>query len=293
MTDAALMLRARPGRRAGARWLLHAGALVFGLLALVPVAYMVLVSLQPTDIAGSTLSVGHLTLRAFADIWSIIDLAGNLENSLVVSTCTAVASSIVGFGAAYVLSRFRFRFRDTLRLSLLASYSTPGIVLMIPLYTIYVQIQNMIGVRLIGSTPVLILTYMSFSLPYTIWMLSGYLSTIPLELEEAAALDGASRLQTLRKVVFPLARPAIVVTAIFAFVLAWNDVLFASVLTSDTTQTVGVGIQAFASASADGALPQWNNLMAASLVTSLPPVVVFILIQRYLISGLTAGSVKG
>jgi ABC-type glycerol-3-phosphate transport system permease component len=293
MTDAALLPRRRPAGRAGARWLLHVGALVFGLLALVPVAYMLLVSLQPTDIAGSTLSVGNLTLQAFADIWSIIDLAGNLQNSLVVATCTAVASSIVGFGAAYVLSRFRFRFRDTLRLSLLASYSTPGIVLMIPLYTIYVQIQNAIGVKLIGSTPVLILTYMSFSLPYTIWMLSGYLSSIPAELEEAAALDGATRMQTLRKVVFPLARPAIVVTAIFAFVLAWNDVLFASVLTSDTTQTVGVGIQAFASASADGALPQWNNLMAASLVTSLPPVVVFILIQRYLISGLTAGSVKG
>ncbi|GAB3003101.1 carbohydrate ABC transporter permease [Amycolatopsis acidiphila] len=283
----------RRAARAASSWLGYGFGLVFLLLVLVPIGYMVLVSLQPSDVAGTTLSVQGLSPRAFVDIWSVIDLAGNLENSIVVATCTAVLSSIVGFGAAYVLSRFRFRGRDALRLSLLACYSTPGIVLVIPLYAIYVQIQNALGVKLIGSPPVLILTYMSFSLPYTIWMLTGYLVSIPEELEEAAALDGATRLQTLRKVVFPLARPAMVVTAIFAFVLAWNDVLFASVLTSDTTRTVGVGIQAFVSASADGGLPQWNNLMAAGLVTSLPPVLVFVFVQRYLISGLTAGSVKG
>jgi multiple sugar transport system permease protein len=282
--------RARP---AALTCLLYALGLVFLLLVLVPIAYMLLVSLQPADVAGTTLLPEGLSPRAFIEIWSVIDLAGNLGNSLIVSTCTAVASSIAGFGAAYVLSRFRFKGRDVLRLSLLACYSTPGVVLMIPLYVIYVQIQNALSVHIIGSRPLLILTYMSFSLPYTIWMLTGYLASVPAELEEAAALDGASRLQTLRKVLFPLVRPAMVVTGIFAFVLAWNDVLFASILTSDATQTVGVGIQGFVSASADGGVPQWNTLMAAGLITSLPPVVVFLFIQRYLINGLTAGSVKG
>jgi ABC-type glycerol-3-phosphate transport system permease component len=279
--------------RGPAKWILYLSGGAFALVVLLPVAYMFLVALQPIEVAGSTLAPDRLSLKSFIDVWSAIDLAGYLANSLIIATITALASSVVGFGAAYVLARFRFRFRNFLRLSLLACYTTPGIVLLIPLYVIYVQIQNAVSVQIIGSHALLILTYMSFSLPYTIWMLSGYLTTLPADVEEAAAIDGATRFQTLVRIILPLTLPALVVTAIFSFVLAWNDVLFASVLTKNDTRTVGIGMQLFVSTAADGGLPQWNNLMAAGIITAVPAVVLFILIQRYLISGLTAGSVKG
>lgn len=279
--------------RGPAKWILYFFGGAFALVVLLPVAYMFLVAMQPIEVAGSTLAPDRLSLTSFIDVWSAIDLAGYLANSLIIATITALASSVVGFGAAYVLARFRFRFRNFLRLSLLACYTTPGIVLLIPLYVIYVQIQNAVSVQIIGSHALLILTYMSFSLPYTIWMLSGYLTTLPADVEEAAAIDGATRFQTLVRIILPLTLPALVVTAIFSFVLAWNDVLFASVLTKNDTRTVGIGMQLFVSTAADGGLPQWNNLMAAGIITAVPAVVLFILIQRYLISGLTAGSVKG
>lgn len=282
------------GRRRGpAKGILYLFGVLFALIVLLPVAYMLLVAMQPIEIAGSTLAPDRLSATAFFEVWKTIDLAGYLTNSLIVSTVTALASSLVGFGAAYVLARFRFRLRSFFRLSLLASYTTPGIILLIPLYVIYVQIQNALGVQIIGSRTLLILTYMSFSLPYTIWMLTGYLSSLPPDLEEAAAIDRASRFQILVRIVFPLTLPALVVTAIFSFVQAWNDVLFASVLTKGDTRTVGIGMQLFVSTAAEGGLPQWNNLMAAGIITSIPAVVLFLLIQRYLVNGLTAGAVKG
>ncbi|TDE13544.1 carbohydrate ABC transporter permease [Jiangella asiatica] len=283
----------RPRRRGAPHWLLYPLAVAFAALVLLPVGYLVLVSLQPRDVAGTTLAPDGLSLRAFAEVWQVVDLAGFLRNSLVVSAATAVASSVIGLATAYVLARFRFRGRELFRTSLLAAYTTPGIVVMIPLYVVYVQIQNLFSVQIIGSLPLLVVTYLSFSLPYSIWMLTGYLAALPESIEEAAIIDGAGRIRMLASVVLPLALPAVVVTAVFSFVLAWNDVLFASVLTSNDTRTVGVGMQIFVTTAAEGGLPQWNNLMAAGLVTALPAVVLFIVIQRYLISGLTAGSVKG
>jgi multiple sugar transport system permease protein len=288
--------RGARGRRAGfapQQILIYLLAAFFTLLVLLPLVYMVLVALQPAEVAGTVLVPKKWDWYSFVDIWSTIDLANYLKNSLVVSLVTAAASSVVGFGAAYVLGRFRFRFRETFRISLLACYTTPGIVLLIPLYVVYIGIQDLIAVNFVGSRYLLILTYLTFSLPYTIWMLTGYLASLPDEIEEAAAVDGANRLQILRRVVFPLALPGLVVTAIFSFLMSWNDVLFASVLTNTDTRTVGMGIESFVSTTADGGVPQWNNLMAASLVTALPAVVLFLFIQRYLIGGLTAGSVKG
>jgi ABC-type glycerol-3-phosphate transport system permease component len=290
--NSALPRATRGDRRRVSRWVIYPASIVFFLAVMLPVAYMVLVALQPMEVAGTTLWPREWSVSAFTDVWRTIDLAGYLRNSLIVSVSTAVASSVIGFGAAYVLARFRFKAREFLRMSLLACYTTPGIVLMIPLYVVYVQIQNALTVHIIGTLPLLILTYLSFSLPYTIWMLTGYLSTLPTEVEEAAAIDGASRIQTLTKVVFPLAVPAVAVTAVFSFVLAWNDVLFASVLTTNDTRTVGSGMQIFVSTATEGGLPQWNNLMAAGIITALPAVILFLIVQRYLISGLTAGSVK-
>jgi multiple sugar transport system permease protein len=285
--------RKQVDRRRGSPWVIYPASALLFLLVVLPVVYMALVAMQPISVAGTTLWPKQWSARAFVDVWSEVDLAGYLVNSLIVAASTAVASAVIGFGAAYVLARYRFAGRGFLRTSLLAAYTTPGIVLLIPLYVVYVQIQNLLTVHIIGTRPLLVLTYLSFSLPYTIWMLTGYLATLPAEIEEAAAIDGASRLQLLGRVVFPLALPAVTVTAVFSFVLAWNDVLFASVLTNNATRTVGSGMQVFVSTAAEGGIPQWNNLMAACIITAVPAVILFLAVQRYLISGLTAGSVKG
>lgn len=279
-------------RRRISPWILYPAGTIFLLVVMLPVAYMVTVSAQPMATAGTTLWPRAWDLSAFSSVWTEINLAEFLRNSIVVSLSTAVTSAIIGFGAAYVISRFHFRGRELFRMSLLACYTTPGVVLMVPLYVVYVQIQNALGVRLVGTLPVLVLTYLSFSLPYTIWMLTGYLASLPAEVEEAAAIDGANRLQTLARVVFPLAMPAVATTAVFSFVLSWNDVLFASVLTTNSTRTVGAGMQVFVTSASEGGLPQWNNLMAAGIITALPAVILFLLIQRSLINGLAAGSVK-
>jgi ABC-type glycerol-3-phosphate transport system permease component len=282
----------REGYRLSPRALVvYPAAVIMALVVLAPIVFMILVAFQPRSVAGTLTLPAQLNAQSFIDVWRTVALANYLKNSILVSLTTAIASGILGFGAAYVIARFRFRMRQLFKLSLLACYIMPGIVLLIPLYLIYIRIQDALGITLVGTPPILILTYMTFSLPYTIWLLTGYLASLPVEIEEAAGIDGATRLQTLRLVIFPLALPGLVVTGIFSFLLAWNDVLFASVLTTTDSRTVGMGLEVFI-ATAESGPPQWNNLMAAGLIAALPAVLLFLFIQRYLIGGLTAGAVK-
>jgi multiple sugar transport system permease protein len=167
----------------------------------------------------------------------------------------------------------------------------PGILLLLPLFVIYIIVQHSIEVRIVGTYWGLVLTYMTFALPFAIWLLSVYVKSLPVELEEQAVVDGANRFQVIRHVTLPLALPGIAVTFVFSFLLAWNDILFASVLTSPETKTLGPGLQYFVSESFS--IPYWNLLMAASLVVAGPAMVLFLIVQRYIVAGLAAGSIKG
>jgi len=189
-----------------------------------------------------------------------------------------------------VVARFRFRFRNAFRVSLLATHTVPGVLLLLPLFVIYVIVQHALSVRIVGSYFGVVLTYMTFALPFSIWMLSVYVASLPGEIEEQALVDGATRFEVLRHVTFPLAVPGMVVTFVFSFLLAWNDVLFASVLTSPATRTVSVGLQSYL---AENQLPLWNQLMAASIVSAVPAVVLFMVVQRWIVAGLASGSLKG
>jgi multiple sugar transport system permease protein len=275
-------------RRAGAgRFLL---ALAYAAFVLLPIVYMVLVSLQDAVTAGDVVVPRSLHWRTFVDMWRTVDLGVYLRNSLLIAILTGVCASILALGAGYVVARFRFRFRNVFRISLLATHTVPGVLLLLPLFVIYVIVQHALSVRIVGSYLGVVLTYMTFALPFSIWLLSVYIASLPGEIEEQALVDGARRIQVLRHVTLPLALPGMVVTFVFSFLLAWNDVLFASVLTSPATRTVGVGLQSYL---AENQLPLWNELMAASIVCAVPAVVLFMVVQRWIVAGLSSGSLKG
>ena len=164
----------------------------------------------------------------------------------------------------------------------------PGILFLLPLFLIYVNLGRFTGIQLYGSRIGLILTYLTFSLPFSIWMLVGYFDSIPRGLDEAAQVDGAGPLRTLLQVILPSALPGVVAVAVYAFMTAWGEVLFASVLTDETSRTLAVGLQEY-STQTD---VYWNQVMAASLVVSVPVAAGFLLLQRQFVAGLTAGAVK-
>ncbi len=195
---------------------------------------------------------------------------------------------LVALFASYAVSRYRFRGRQVFTITILSTQMFPGILFLLPLFVIFVNIGNSTGLNLYGTRTGLIITYMTFTLPFAIWMLAAYLDTIPRELDEAAAVDGTGPLGAFIRVVIPAAVPGIVAVLIYAFMTAWSEMLFASVLTNDSTRTLAVGLQGYATQNQ----VYWNQIMAASLTTSVPIVVGFLLLQRFLVAGLTAGSVK-
>ncbi|MDT0399069.1 MULTISPECIES: carbohydrate ABC transporter permease [Streptomyces] len=257
---------------------------------LLPVYVMVSSSLKPLeDVTGTFrwLPTG-LTIRPYIDIWSTVPLAKYFVNSLIVAGVATVCSVVIAVFAAYAVSRYEFRGKRIFSVTVLSTQMFPGILFLLPLFLIYVNIGNATGIALFGSRGGLILTYLTFSLPFSIWMLIGYFDSVPKDLDEAALVDGCGPLKALIKVVVPAAIPGIVAVAVYAFMTAWGEVLFASVMTNDATRTLAVGLQGYSTQND----VYWNQIMAASLVVSIPVVAGFLLLQRYLVAGLTAGAVK-
>jgi multiple sugar transport system permease protein len=263
---------------------------LLGLFAILPVYVMLTASLKPLpDVEGAFRWIpSHLTLSPFVDMWRTIPLLTYLENSLIVCSIASVASVIVALLAAYAISRYRFRGRQVFSITILSTQMFPGILFLLPLFVIFVNLEKTTGIELYGSYLGLIITYLTFSLPFSIWMLTGYFNSIPRELEEAAMVDGATPLGALFRILIPAAIPGIVAVLIYAFMTAWSEMLFASVLTNDSTRTLAVGLQGYATQNQ----VYWNQIMAASLTVSVPIVVGFLLLQRFLVAGMTAGSVK-
>jgi multiple sugar transport system permease protein len=271
-------------------WTRRIGLSLIALFVLVPVYVMLSSSLKPLqDVSGSFRWLpSGLTLRPYVDIWRTVPLARYFVNSLIVSGAATVCSVAIAVFAAYAVSRYRFRGKRVFTVTVLSTQMFPGILFLLPLFLIFVNIGNTTGIALYGSRGGLILTYLTFSLPFSIWMLIGYFDSIPRDLDEAALVDGCGPLGALFRVVVPAAVPGIVAVAVYAFMTAWGEVLFASVMTNDTTRTLAVGLRGYATQYD----VYWNQVMAASLVVSVPVVAGFLLLQRYLVAGLTAGAVK-
>ena len=167
----------------------------------------------------------------------------------------------------------------------------PGIFFLIPLFLMFVRLQSLIGVQIVGSRAGLIFVYLSFALPLCIWVLAGYFATIPKDIEEAGMIDGLSSVGAFIRLVLPSNLGAIVAVGVFAIVLSWSEVLFASVLTTDKTQTLSIALSSIV---AQPLSPiHWNNIMAASIIASVPIVVAFALVQKRFVQGLSTGAVKG
>jgi multiple sugar transport system permease protein len=267
------------------------GLAFFTLITLFPLYTVVISSIKPlADVRSAFHWIPtRITFAPYADIWSTIPLARYFLNSLLISLGATAISVFVAILAAYAISRYRFSGRGVFSLTVLSTQMFPGILFLLPLFVIYVNLERAIGIQLYGSYAGLIITYLTFALPFSIWMLVGYFDSIPRELEQAAMVDGTTALGALFRVLVPVSMPGIVAVAIFAFMTAWGEVLFASVLTDDATRTLAVGLRNYAIQSN----VYWNQLMAAAIVVSIPVVAGFLALQRYLVQGIAAGGVKG
>lgn len=274
----------------GFRILRVVGLTFLALFTVAPIYVMVISSIKPlADVQGKfTWIPTTVTVQPFIDIWSTIPLGRYFLNSTIVAVCATAASVVLAIFAAYAVSRYRFRGREAFRVTVLSTQMFPGILFLLPLYLIFVQIGQATGFPLQGSRTGLIITYLTFSMPFAIWMMVGYLESIPRDLDEASHMDGAGPLKTLFLVVLPSAAPGIAAVSIYAFMTAWGETLFASVMTTSENRTLAIGLREYSTQ----INVYWNEVMAASIVVSIPVVLGFLLLQRYLVAGLTAGAVK-
>ena len=238
------------------------------------------------DLYSSSLALipTALTLDHYARVFAPgSPFSGQFLNSALVGIAVTLIAVSIGALAAYALSRMRFFGRGALARVLVYSYLAPGTMLFIPLF----MMMNNLGLRdnLVG----LVLADLTFSVPFAAWLLMGYFRSIPIELEEAAMVDGASRLTALLRIVLPLSGPALVVVAVFAFTLSWSEFLYAFVLIqSPAKMTAPVGLFSYL----NGDTTYWGQMMAAATIMSIPPLLLYFFGQRWVISGWTAGAVK-
>lgn len=283
-TPSAAPAMPRQPRKSKAGWNLL-GLLVF-VTAGFPVYWMLNTAFKPAkdaiDPDPSLLPTG-LTLANFRRALDIADFWGPVGRSLMVSLTVVVIGIIVGLLAALAISRFAFRGRKIVIVGILAVQMVPLVAMIIPVFLLL----NDLGQydRLTG----LIITYLTFILPFTVWTLRGFIVNIPKELEEAAMVDGCSRTTAFLRVVFPLLAPGLVATSVYGFIQAWNEYLYALMLMSQKNQTATVWLGNFTTKHGT----EYAPMMAGSTLMAVPIVVLFLLVQRKMAAGLTAGAVKG
>jgi multiple sugar transport system permease protein len=229
------------------------------------------------------LITGSFSFDSYTAILTNSETVRFFFNSYLVAGAVTILTLLVAIHAAYAFSRFEFRGKRVLNVVIISVQAVPPITLLIPYFGLVV------GLGLYNTYPGLILTYMVFTLPYAIIMMTGYLNTLPRELDEAVRVDGAGSLTALWRVLVPISVPGIVSVGIYTFMIAWNEYLFALTLTRTTEmRTVPIGIQLLMGQHSY----EWNQIMAMSILGSIPVLILFLVLQRFFITGLTAGAVK-
>src|SRR5690606_25538344 len=259
---------------------------LLALVILFPIYYMVIISLKlPRDIyrTPSLLPV-NATLQNYVDLFVKDDFLINIRNSLIVASLSTLVSVFFSCLASYSLVRLKYRFRNWIGRLILFTYLTPSALLFIPLSVIINQLQ--LGNKLHG----LIFVYLTFAAPLSTWLMMGYFKGIPVDLEEQAMVDGATRLQAFYRILLPLAVPGLIAVSVFTFTSAWNELLYGLIfITSPDLQTVPVAISYLIT----GDVFRFGLIMAGSVAAAVPVMVLYYLAQRFVVQGLSAGAVKG
>jgi arabinogalactan oligomer/maltooligosaccharide transport system permease protein len=278
--------RGREDRSLGSSIALHATLLFATFIALFPVVWVLLSSFKPAyAIRSSEITLfKDPTLENYKHVLLDTSFPNWFLNSLVVAAFTMVIGISMSASAGYALSRFNFPGKRGLMWVFLLTQMFPVAILIVPIYTI------MANLGLINTKASLIIAYCTVAVPFCAWMLRGYFDTIPRELDEAAALDGLGPFGTFYRVILPLARPGLAVTAFYTFITAWGEVAYAiAFMQSDDHYTLGAGLQQFV----PQFQPRWELLTAGAVLITIPAALVFFFAQRHLVAGLTAGSTKG
>ena len=260
--------------------------LLIVIFTLAPFAWMILTSLTPSDrlaASGVSLSPSGWGLDNYVRLFEQTSFLGNMGHSLIIAIGTVVVGLGVSVTAAYAFSRFRFAGRKAIMLQFLLVNMFPVVLLILPLFVL------MRRLGLLDTHFSLILANATVAIPFAVWMLTSYMGAIPRSLDEAAMIDGCSRLTALRRVVLPLATPGIISTGIYIFITAWNEYLYALTLGGKNVRTVTVAIQTLIGEYQI----EWGLLAAGGVIGALPATLLFLLVQRRLIGGLTQGAVKG
>jgi multiple sugar transport system permease protein len=227
--------------------------------------------------------------RNYVDMWHNINFGLFLKNSFFICGMTMLIVMALATMSAYALSRFNFPGNREFGIAILATQMIPGIMYLIPLFISFTKVSQWSGLQLVGTYWGMIFIYSAFFAPFSIWILRGFFAAIPIELEEAARIDGCNPLQVFWLVVLPLAIPGVIATGIYVFLTAWDELMFAWVLTNESTQTIPVGIRLFVGNYQN----RFDLMMAAATVATLPVLLLFFLLQKQIVKGLTAGAVKG
>lgn len=257
------------------------------MIFLFPIYWIVISSLKPPEelfTVPPKLFLDKITFKWYVEVFKESNIPSYFLNSLIIATITTLVSLIISSLGAYSVSRFNYRGRSIILISLLLSYVFPPILLFLPMYLILAKFQ------LINNFLGAIVTHTTITLPFSVWLLRSFFKKIPIELEESALIDGCSRFGAFLKIAIPLVAPGLFSTGIFAFILSWNEYLYSSViLTDENLRTISVGIAELVTQYDI----RWGAMMAAATLTTIPVLVIFSFIQKYFVQGLTAGAVKG
>jgi multiple sugar transport system permease protein len=257
---------------------------------LAPVFWLVASSLQNDgQLARGSYDLLHPTFQAFRDMWKTIDFERYLINSAIICTVAALLATAFASTAGYALARFRFHGARPFGLAVIGTQLIPGSMFLLPVFIGFLWLKRHVGIQLFDTRVGMILVYTAFFTPVSIYFMRSFFQAIPRDLEEAAQVDGCTQFSAFVRIILPSAAPGLVATFVYAFLFAWDELLFVAALTEHNAETLPLGIRLFI-----GNYSQYyGQLMAAGVISTIPVVVAFFAAQRWLVRGITAGAVKG
>jgi len=260
------------------------------IIMLAPIAWLIIGATQTSGaISNGTYHVLHPTLHAFSAMWKSVDFGHYFANSLIICSLAALFATVLASGAGYALARYTSTPLKAYGVSVLATQVVPGVMFLLPVYLGFVWLKKHTPIQLFDTRIGMILVYTAFFTPVSIYFMRSFFLALPRDLEEAALVDGCTRFGAFVRIVLPNAAPGLVATFVYAFLFAWDELLFVSALTQSNAETIPIGIRNF--------IGNYNSphdqLMAAGVVATVPVMIAFFAVQGWLVRGITAGALKG